>query len=317
MTEKRVSVIIPCYNELGNIEQLVGRLDSVAGELKTVHLDYLFMDDNSTDGTFELIRKLSQTNKRIKAIRLSRNFGSHIAISAGIENSACYDAGIVLPSDLQEPPELIPELIKKWEEGNEVVLTIRERRAQSAMGKFFSMTFYKIFIRSSGLKNYPKEGPAAYFLLDKKVCSQWNKFKEGNRNIIGLISWMGFKQTSVYYKQNERSYGKSTWSFMKLLKSAIDTFVSFSYAPIRFITYLGLVISLLGFLYAISLIINKIFFNIGPEGWPSIMVLILVLGGIQLITLGVLGEYIWRGADESRQRPLYLISEKINIEGEG
>lgn len=316
MNNRRVLIIIPCYNESGNIETLYERLEKVTSRLPAIDFNYLFVDDHSNDGTYEMIRKFGQADKKVKAMRFSRNFGSHIAISAGIEHAHAYDAGIVIPSDLQEPPELIPELIKKWEEGNEVVMTIRERRAQSAMGKFFSMTFYKLFIKSSGLKDYPKEGPAAYFLLERKVCRQWPRFKEGNRNIIGLISWMGFQQASVYYSQDERFAGRSTWSFMKLLKSAIDTFVSFSYAPIRLISYLGLVISLLGFAYAIVLMINKIFFNIGPEGWTSIMVLILFLGGIQLITLGVLGEYIWRGADESRHRPLYIISEKINLEDE-
>ena len=233
MNNKTILIIIPCYNEVGNIEKLVERLEIIIAQSTTVNFNYLFIDDHSNDGTFELIKKFSLTNNKIKAIRLSRNFGSHIAISAGIENSLGYDAGIVIPSDLQEPPELIPELVKKWEEGNEVVWTIREKRAQSVAGKFFSLAFYKLFIKGSGLKDYPKEGPAAYFLLDNKVCRQWPKFKEGHRNIIALISWMGYQQSQVYYRQNERLTGKSTWSFMKLVKSAIDSFVSFSYAPIK------------------------------------------------------------------------------------
>jgi len=131
--------------------------------------------------------------------------------------------------------------------------------------------------------------------------------------IVGLIAWMGFKQTQIYYKQNKRFAGRSSWNYTKLVKLAIDSFVSFSYAPIRLITYFGLLISFIGFLYSIILMIGKIFYGIGPTGWTSIMVLILFLGGIQLITLGVLGEYIWRGVDETRNRPLYLISEKINF----
>jgi len=132
--------------------------------------------------------------------------------------------------------------------------------------------------------------------------------------IIGLIAWMGFRQAKVYYKQKERISGKSSWGFMKLIKVAIDSFVSFSFAPVRFISYIGIIVSLIGFIYAMILIFNKIFFGIGPTGWTSIMVLMLFLGGIQLITLGIIGEYVWRGVDESRKRPLYLISEKLNFD---
>jgi dolichol-phosphate mannosyltransferase len=310
---KSISIIVPCFNEANGIDALIQVLDRVVTNVGYL-INYLFVDDGSSDDTFAHLAKISKERKNVRVLKLSRNFGSHIAITAGIENSTDADAIIVLPADLQEPPELVPELLKKWEEGNEVIWTIRKKRAQSLIGRFLSLAFYKIFIQGSGLKNYPKKGPSAFFLLDKKVCKQWSKFKESNRMIIGLISWMGFKQTQVYYEQNERISGRSSWSFMKLVKIAIDTFVSFSFAPIRFISYLGLLISFIGFIYTIVLIINRLFFGIGPAGWTSIMVVMLFLGGIQLITLGILGEYIWRGVDESRQRPLYLVSEKLNFE---
>jgi dolichol-phosphate mannosyltransferase len=309
---KTINIIVPCYNEVNGLDALIQELDKVTASI-VFHVNYLFVDDGSSDGTFELLAKISKERKTVRVLKLSRNFGSHIAITAGIENSTDADAIIVIPADLQEPPELIPELLIKWEEGNEVVWTIREKRAQSAMGKFFSLTFYKLFIKGSGLKNYPKEGTSAFFLLDKKVCKEWSKFKENNRMINGLIAWMGFKQTQIYYKQNDRITGRSSWSFMKLVKIAIDSFVSFSFSPIRFISYLGILISFTGFVYAIILIINKIFFGIGPTGWTSLMVVVLCLGGLQLIMLGVLGEYIWRGVDEARNRPLYLVSERLNF----
>jgi len=309
---KNINIIIPSYNEEINLERLIVKLDEVL-VMPGFQFDYLFVDDGSTDGTFALLEKIAQERNNIKVLRLSRNFGSHIGISAGIENSTDVDAIILLPADLQEPPELIPELLKKWEEGNEVVWTIREKRAQSPIGKFFSHTFYKIFVSGSNLRNYPKEGPSAFFLLDNKVVKEWGKFGESNRMIIGLIAWMGFRQTKVYYKQNTRLAGKSSWGFMKLLKIAIDSFVSFSFAPIRYISYIGIIISLIGFIYSIVLIFNKIFYGIGPTGWTSIMVVVLFLGGIQLITLGIIGEYVWRGVDESRRRPLYLVSDRINI----
>jgi dolichol-phosphate mannosyltransferase len=309
---KTVNIVIPCYNEEKSLYKLIPRLDEVLTPLK-YNFIYLFVDDGSSDETFSFLEESAKTRKNIKVLKLSRNFGSHISISAGIENSTDADAVILLPADLQEPPELISQMLQKWEEGNEVVWSIRESRAQSFLGKLFSMTFYKLFIKSSNLKNYPKEGPSAYFLLDSKVVKEWSRFGENNRVVIGLIAWMGFTQTKVYYQQSKRIAGKSSWGFMKLVKMAIDSFVSFSFAPIRFISYLGIIISMAGFIYSLVLIFNKIIHGVGPEGWTSIMVVILFIGGIQLITLGVIGEYIWRGVDESRKRPLYLVSKRINF----
>jgi polyisoprenyl-phosphate glycosyltransferase len=310
---KAVNIIIPCYNEEKNLSMLFKKLDKVL-IIPGYQFNYLFVDDGSSDGTFDYLKNTAQSRKDVRVLRLSRNFGSHIGISAGIENSVDVDAIVLLPADLQEPPELIPELLKKWEEGNEVVWTIRKERAQSVIGKMFSYAFYTLFISGSNLRNYPKEGPSAFFLLDHKVVREWRKFGENNRMIIGLIAWMGFRQAKVYYKQNKRISGKSSWGFMKLIKVAIDSFVSFSFAPVRFISYIGIIVSLIGFIYALVLIFNRILFGIGPTGWTSIMVLMLFLGGIQLITLGIIGEYVWRGTDESRKRPLYLISEKLNFD---
>jgi dolichol-phosphate mannosyltransferase len=314
MQKNKITIVIPSYNEERNLTELWRKLNKTTEEIGSCSFHYLFIDDGSTDKTFEKIKTLADENNKIRAIKLSRNFGSHIAITAGIENSTGSDASIVISADLQEPPELIESLINKWREGFEVVWTVREKRSQSVIGKLFSKTFYKLFISGSGLKDYPKEGPSGFFLLDKKVIEQWPKFKESNRMIIGMVAWMGFKQTAVSYKQNERKSGKSSFTFKKLIKLAIDSFVSFSFAPIRFMSYLGIIISLVGFIYAIVLIFNKIFLNIGPTGWTSLMVVVLCLGGLQLIMLGVLGEYIWRGVDEARNRPLYLISDKLNFE---
>jgi len=311
-----ITIVIPCFNEERNLALLVRKLNEASSGISDIDFQYLFVDDGSYDDTFETIEQLCLEDNSIKAIQLSRNFGSHISITAGIENAVNSDAVIVISADLQEPPELIKELIETWMKGYEVVWTIREDRAQSFISKFFSRSFYKLFIKASGLKNYPKEGPSAYFLIDRKVVMQWEKFRETNRMIVGIIAWMGFNQTQIYYKQKERFSGKSSWSLMKLIKIAIDSFVSFSFTPIRFVSYLGILVSLIGFVYTLVLIYNKLFLGIGPTGWTSIMVVMLFLGGIQLITLGVIGEYVWRGVDESRKRPLYLVSKKVNFQKE-
>ena len=314
MNPKKITIVIPCFNEEHNLEQLFTKLNSAVREIPEIRFFYLFIDDGSKDRTFEMIRSISSMNEKIRAIRLSRNFGSHVAISAGLEHVAGSDAAIVISADLQEPPELMRELIDRWQKGFEVVWTIREKRSQSFVGRSMSKTFYKLFIKGSGLKNYPREGPSAFFLIDQKVCLQWSRFKESNRMIIGMIAWMGFRHTAISYRQSERHSGKSSFTLMKLVKLAIDSFVSFSFAPIRFISYLGILVSLFAFTYSIILIINKLFYGIGPTGWTSLMVIVLFLGGIQLITLGIIGEYVWRGVEESRNRPLYLIAETINID---
>ena len=312
MTKNSVTFVIPCLNEEQNIPILIERLKCATKNIPNINFTYLFVDDGSSDSSFKLLKKLSTNDNSIKVIMLSRNFGSHIAITAGIENANDSDAIIVISSDLQEPPELTSKLIDKWQDGFEVVWTIRKIRAQSFIEKFISSLFHKLFFWSSGLRNYPKEGPSGFFLLDNKVSRNWYKFKESNRMIFGMIAWMGFNQTSIKYIQEYRTMGKSSYTIYKLIKLSIDSIVSFSFAPIRFVIYLGITISLIGFVYALFLIVNWFYTGTTPEGWTQIMVAILFLGGLQLITLGIIGEYIWRGVEESRNRPLYLISEKIN-----
>jgi len=314
MEKKNITIVVPCYNEQNNIIELEKKLEEVTKQIDDIGFTYLFVDDGSSDHTFEAIKRTGETNPKVTAIQLSRNFGSHIAISAGVEHATGGDATIVISADLQEPPELIGRLIAKWKEGFDVVWTIREKRAQSWISRSLSRSFYKMFIKGTKLSNYPKEGPSGFFLIDRKVSEQWHRFKETNRMIIGMVAWMGFKHTSIHYNQQERHSGKSSFTFMKLVKLALDSFVSFSFAPIRIISYLGILVSVIGFIYSIILIINKLFFGIGPTGWTSLMVVILILGGIQLITLGIIGEYVWRGVEESRDRPLYLISDKFNVE---
>ena len=313
MVSKKINIVVPCFQEEENIVHIIKGIKKEIKKIKNIEFNLLLIDDGSTDESFNIIKSLAKKDKKIKGIKFSRNFGSHNAISAGIKFSKNYDAFICIPGDSQEPPNLISLLINKWLAGDEVVWSIRKERKQSLFGKLFSKLFYYIFIKISYLKNYPKQGPSGCFLLDKKVIQNWEKINEKNLMVIAMVVWMGFKQSYVEYKQLNRLKGSSSYSLGKLFDLAINTFVSFSYFPIRLISLLGLIFSMTSFVYGIYLIYNKFTDNLLIEGWTSLMVVILFIGGIQLLTLGVIGEYIWRGVDESKQRPNYLISDKINI----
>ncbi len=313
MLKKNISIVIPCFNEENNIKNTYIELKKIINSIKKYQFDLLFIDDGSTDSTFTNIKKLAKKDRKIKCVKLSRNFGSHISISAGFEHVTNSHAAILITADLQEPPEIILKLIEKWESGIEIVWTVRKQRKQSLLSKTFSKIFYSLFIKYSILKKYPKDGSSAFWLVDKKIISNLNKFKETNRMLNGIISWMGFKQDVIFYNQKKRIHGKSSYNFFSLLKLAIDSFVSFSSFPIRIITYVGLSLSLFSFIYSIILIFEKFIYGINIPGYTSLMVIILILGGVQLMTLGILGEYIWRGVDESRNRPLYIVSELVNF----
>ncbi len=313
MIKKTISIVIPCFNEEYNIEKTYKELDKIIKKIKKYKFEYIFVDDGSSDNTFIKLKKLAKIKKSIKCIKLSRNFGSHISISAGFEHSINSDAAILITADLQEPPEIISKLINKWEAGTEIVWTVRKYRNQSFINKLLSKLFYSLFIKYSILKNYPKDGSSAFWLIDKKIIINLKRFKETNRMLNGIISWMGYKQDVITYDQRERKYGRSSYNIFSLTKLAVDSFVSFSSFPIRLITYIGLILSLFSFVYSIILVLEKFIYGINVPGYTSLMVIVLILGGVQLMTLGILGEYLWRGVDESRKRPLYLISELINI----
>ena len=309
----KLSIIIPCFNEEKNIDELLERLRKTLKKLKNTVYELVFVDDGSTDKTYSYLCKKANNDKKIKILKLSRNFGQHISISAGLDYVSDPNCCVIIPADLQEPPEKIPEMIENWMQNYEIVWAIRKKRKQNILNKMFSRLFYYVFIKSTGFKNYPKEGPSSFFLIDKKIIQNWKNFKEKNRMILGMIAWMGFTQSKVYYEQSVRKNGSSGFNFFSLLKLAIDSIISFSYVPIRLVSVLGIITSLMGFFYSFYLVFSYFFLLKPIQGWTSIMVVVLILGGLQLVTLGILGEYIWRGLDESRDRPLYLISEKKNI----
>ncbi len=304
-----ISIIIPAYNEEENLPLLHRRLDEISLTSEDT-FEFIFVDDGSSDRSFSLLKSLSAEDPRVRVIRFSRNFGSHAACLAGLMH-AKGDAYAFISADLQDPPELIHEMAKQWKSGFDVVIGVREWEENSP--RLFQKLYYRL-VRRFALKNMP-EGGTDVFLIDRKVADTVVSMNERNTSIFGLILWSGFKQAVVAYKKGLRQRGASKWTPGKKIKLFIDTFVSFSYFPIRMISVAGLALALLGFSYAFFVILNRLLRAIPVEGWASLMVVVLVVSGVQLVMLGVLGEYIWRNFDEARKRPSFVIQEIVGSGG--
>ena len=305
-----LSIIIPSYNEEENLPVLYERLKHVAETLEHT-FEFIFVDDGSSDGSFQCLEDLARKDSRVKVIKFSRNFGSHAACLAGLAQ-AIGDACTFLSADLQDPPEMIVTLISEWARGYEVVFGIREWGKESS--RLFPKIYYKA-VRRFALKNMPETGTDV-FLIDRKVVDAVVSIREKNTSIFGLILWSGFKQTIVQYRKGTRQKGISKWTLGKKIKLFIDTFVSFSYIPLRLISVVGIMIAFMGFLYAFFIVFNRLFFSVPVEGWASLMVVLLVVSGTQLVFLGILGEYLWRNFDETRKRPPFIIDRMIGFKEE-
>jgi dolichol-phosphate mannosyltransferase len=307
------SIIVPSLDE----EQTIGAFyERVSPILDATFSDWklIFVDDGSTDRTFHLIRELRARDPRVHAVRLSRNFGSHVAIAAGLDH-ADGDVAVILAADLQDPPETIPEFVAAWRNGSDIVWGARESRDDPIGRRVFARVFYGL-VRRYALPGIPKNGTGSFSMIDRSVVEAFRQFEEHNRMTFGIISWSGFAQTEVSYRREQRHAGHSKWSLAALVKAAIDTFVAFSYAPLRFITYFGLLVSVLSFGFGIYVIVDYAINGTALRGWPSLMAGILFFGGVQLLTLGVVAEYIWRISEESKRRPLYLLRERLGLDGE-
>lgn len=305
-----VSIVVPAYNEAPNLPELYKRLQQVMSTL-AVDWEWIVVDDHSRDDTFVVLSAIARRAPRVRAFRLARNYGSHTAITCGL-HEARGDCAVVLAADLQDPPELIPQLLAKWREGPQVVWAVRGRREGETLSTIsLSRLYYYIMRRVVGITEMPATG-ADFLLLDRRVIDAFGKFNESNVSIMALITWMGFEQSTVVYDKQARLHGRSGWSLEKKLKLALDSVTSFTYQPIRLMSYVGAVLALMGFLYA-GLVGILALRGRTPQGWSSLMVVILVVGGIQMLMMGVLGEYLWRALDEARRRPRYLVEATTEL----
>ena len=307
MTEQRLTVVTAAYNEADNLPVLYQRLVDVLGE--AANWEWVVVDDHSSDATFAVLAALGQRDARVRGVRLARNFGSHTAIICGLEH-AQGDAAVVLAADLQDPPEVIPALIAEWRQGAQVVWAVRRQRPGDPVSTVgFARLYYWIMRRIVGMPELPAEG-ADMLLVDRRVIGALRRFGESNVSLFALITWMGFRQASVAYDRQPRLHGRSSWTLEKKLKLVADSVTSFTYLPVRLMSYVGFVVALLGFLYA-GLVAANALTGSPVEGWSSLMVVVLVLGGLQMLMMGVLGEYLWRALDEARRRPKYLIEAAL------
>lgn len=299
-----VSIVTPAFNEAENVTILYERLCGVLRGLD-VDWEWVVIDDHSADATFRVLEQLAMSDSRVRAIRLARNFGSHTALACGLHHSR-GDCAVVMAADLQDPPETLPALLQKWREQAQVVWAVRDHREGETVSTVgFARLYYFLMRRIVGIKDIPATG-ADFFLLDRKVVDAFTQFSESNVSIMALITWMGYRQDSILYDKQSRLHGRSGWTLEKKLKLIADSVTSFTYLPIRLMSYLGFIVALMGFLYATIVIANALGGN-PPQGWTSLMVVVLVVSGIQMVMMGVLGEYLWRALDESRRRPRFLI----------
>ena len=306
-----LSIVTPAHNEETNIPLLYAQLKE---HLESLEWEWILVDDHSSDNTLGAFSRLAAEDERLRGIRFSRNFGSHKALICGLRE-ARGDAAVILAADLQDPPSMILQLVEAWKAGDQVVWAVRQARpGETHSGVFFSRLYYWIMRRFVGLSSMPATG-ADFFLADRRVLDALAQFNENNVSLFALVCSLGFRHGHVDYVKEARLHGRSSWTLGKKVKLLVDSVIAFTYLPIRYMMAFGSAIGLFGFTYSLFVVYNYVQGS-PAQGWSSLMVVVLMLGGMQMMMLGVLGEYVWRALDESRARPLYLV-EQVVIGGSG
>ena len=308
--QQLVSLIVPMHNEAPVLPEFFDRIREVMGEM---NYEILCIDDGSTDSTWNMLVAEEKNDSRVRLLKFSRNFGKEAALTAGLDFAA-GDVVIPIDADLQDPPELIPEMIEKWQQGYQVVLATRKTRDEPWLKRRSAEVFYKAIGRMSNVDIPQNTGD--FRLIDRQVVESIKYMPERTRFMKGILAWPGFKTTTLYFDRPERAAGQTSWSFWRLWLFALDGIFSFTTLPIKIWSYIGGAISLLSFLFGIYLIITTLIFGAEVPGYTSIMVVMLFLGGIQLLSLGIMGEYLARIYRETKQRPIYIIAEQRGFEEE-
>lgn len=300
-----ISIIIPAFNEQEVLPAFHARISTVLDSLGMA-TEILYVNDGSRDGTLQVMRELREQDPRVAILNLSRNFGKEIAMTAGLEHSR-GDAVVIIDADLQDPPELIPELVRHWLEGWDMVYAQRvERLGESLLKKATARWFYRLMQRV-GRVRIP-ENAGDFRIMSRRAVDSLLRLREQHRFMKGLFAWIGYPQKGIPYQRDPRFAGRSKWDYWRLWNFALDGITSFTTTPLKWATYLGLLTAFCSFAYAVVIILQKLFYGNPVKGYPSLMVVILFLGGVQLVFLGIIGEYLGRMFDETKGRPLYFIS---------
>jgi glycosyltransferase involved in cell wall biosynthesis len=304
--QKILSIVAPAYNESDSLNEFYSRLLSSTQDLE-LNLEIVYVNDGSTDNTFEIMKAQYSNDPRISIINLSRNFGKEIALTAGLDH-ALGDAIVVIDTDLQDPPELIADLVLKWLAGNDVVNARRiKRKGESWLKKLTSFIYYRFLYQLSDIK-IPKD-TGDFRLLSRAALDALLKLREKHRYMKGLFAWVGFTQAEITYERDERYAGKTKWSFWNLVNLAFEGLTSFSVLPLRLASMMGFLSAFIALIFGITIIFKKFLYGDPVAGYPSLVVLITFIGGMQLLALGVIGEYLGRVFNETKNRPLYIVKD--------
>lgn len=301
-----VDIIVPVFNEQDVIPLFQERITS---SMQNCDVDWrvIFVDDGSNDGSLDVIKNANESNSKFGFLSLSRNFGKEYAVTAGLDHASA-DAVVVIDVDLQDPPELIPDMVAEWHAGYDVVYATRKVRHGESLAKKTTANLFYRTINSMSKIDIPKD-TGDFRLMSRRAYQAVNKLRERNRFMKGLFAWVGYKQKQLYFEREPRAAGETKWNYSKLWRFALDGITSFSYLPLRFATWIGMSVAIFSFIYGLTIIAKTLIFGSDVPGYPSLMVVILFLGGIQLTALGIIGEYLGRMFNESKQRPLYLVAE--------
>ena len=307
---RRLCIIVPVYNEAAVLPLLMPRLDAALASIPAA-VGVLFVDDGSTDATPQELARIANNDARVGVIRLARNFGKEAAMTAGLDH-ADADAVVVIDADLQDPPEVIAEFWRHFEEGADVVYGVRSSRAgESWLKRFTAAGFYRLIDRMSDTP-IPRD-TGDFRLMSRRAVAALRQLRERHRFMKGLFAWVGFKQVPVSYHRDPRAAGRSKFNFWKLWNFALEGITSFSTVPLRIATYFGLVVAVVAFVYGAIIVAKTLMFGEPVRGYPSLMSVVLFLGGVQLVALGIIGEYLGRMYDETKRRPLYLIGDTVRV----
>lgn len=305
-----LSIVVPVYHNAASLPDLLARLAALAARHPGDTFEFVCVDDGSKDDSFAVLSRLQKDEPRLRIVRLSRNFGSNAALLAGLSHAG-GDAIATISADLQDPPETLDAMLAHWRGGKRVVLAARDGRDDPALDVLLANVFYRLF-RRFAIPTMPKQG-FDFFVIDRRVRDLLLQIQESNAYLMGLVLWLGFDPAVVPFHRQERAkrYGTSMWTLGRKLKYFIDSFVAFSYGPIRAASLLGLLISVAGLGYALFIVVAHFAFDLKVQGWASLMVVLLIVSGAQLLVMGIIGEYLWRNLDETRRRPRFIVDEVL------